>query len=79
MQWRLLFVLGALQGDEAQLYELEASGKGQALHLNADPTTAELMNKIYREKKDALKANKVNSVLDKYGGQEHMEQLHIQE
>ena len=56
-----------------QLYELEANAKGQALHLNADPTTAELMNKIYREKKERLQASKVNRVLDKYGGAEHLE------
>ena len=56
-----------------QLYELEANSKGQNLHLNADPTTMEMMNKIYREKKDALKASKVNHVLEKYGGQEHLE------
>ena len=31
-----------------QLYEFEAYDKGQNLHLNADPTTIEMMNKIYR-------------------------------
>ena len=56
-----------------QLYEMEAYEKGQNLHLQADPTTAEMMNKIYREKKGKLKDSKVNSVLEKYGGQEHME------
>ena len=58
-----------------QLYEYEAYEKGQSLHLQADPTTLEMMNKIYREKKDALKSAKVNKVLEKYGGQEHLQQL----
>ena len=33
------------------------------------------MNKMYREKKEKLKSSKANAILDKYGGQEHMEQL----
>jgi len=56
-----------------QLYEMEANAKGQAIHLNADPTSVELMNKIYREKKEKLLSNKVNRVLEKYGGAEHLE------
>ena len=55
-----------------QLYEYEAHDKGQSLHLQADPTTLEMMNKIYREKKESLKSTKVNKVLEKYGGQEHL-------
>jgi len=56
-----------------QLYEMEAFEKGQNLHLQADPTTLEMMNRIYREKKDNLKSSKVNKVLEKYGGQQHMQ------
>ena len=56
-----------------QLYNFEAYDKGQNLHLNADPTTVEMMNKIYREKKESLKSNRSNKILDKYGGAEHME------
>ena len=59
---------------EMQLYEMEANAKGQSLHLQADPTSIELMNKIYREKKESLQATKKNKVLEKYGGQEHLEQ-----
>jgi len=57
-----------------QLYEYEAYDKGQSLHLNADPTSIELMNKVYREKKESLKSSKVNRVLEKYGGAEHLQQ-----
>ena len=56
-----------------QLYELEAFEKGQNMQLNADPTTVEMMNRIYREKKEKLKSTRSNTILDKYGGQEHME------
>ena len=35
------------------------------------------MNKMYREKKEKLKSSKANAILDKYGGQEHMEQLEL--
>jgi len=55
-----------------QLYQFEANDKGQNIHLNSDPTTVELMNKIYRDKKESLKTTKSNKILDKYGGQEHM-------
>ena len=57
-----------------QLYELDAYEKGQNLHLQADPTTLEMMNKIYKDKKANLKSSKVNKVLEKYGGQEHLQQ-----
>jgi len=56
-----------------QLYEIEAYNKGQNLHLNADPTSLELTNKIFRERKASLKDEKVNKVLDKYGGAQHLE------
>jgi len=58
---------------ELQLYQFEAYDKGQNLHMNADPTTVEVMNKMYREKKEKLKDGKANKILEKYGGQEHME------
>ena len=32
----------------------------------------EMMNKIYREKKESLKDSKTNKILEKYGGQQHM-------
>mmetsp|Transcript_1782 Transcript_1782/g.5053 ORF Transcript_1782/g.5053 Transcript_1782/m.5053 type:complete len:561 (-) Transcript_1782:668-2350(-) len=56
-----------------QMYEIEATGRGQNIHMNADPTTTELMNKIYREKKDKLVSSKVNKVVEKYGGAEHLQ------
>mmetsp|Transcript_7398 Transcript_7398/g.12482 ORF Transcript_7398/g.12482 Transcript_7398/m.12482 type:complete len:578 (-) Transcript_7398:72-1805(-) len=58
---------------DLQLYQFEAYDKGQNLHLNADPTTVEMMNKIYRDKKANLKSSKANKILEKYGGQQHME------
>lgn len=41
--------------------------------MNADPTTLEVMNRLYKEKKEKLKSGKANTILEKYGGQEHME------
>jgi len=63
----------AVQMAELQLYEFEAFDKGQNMQLNADPTTIEMMNRIYREKKEKLKDTRSNKILDKYGGQQHME------
>lgn len=56
-----------------QMYELEAFDKGQNMQMNADPTTVEMMNRIYREKKAKLKDTRSNKILDKYGGQQHLE------
>jgi pre-mRNA-processing factor SLU7 len=56
-----------------QMYEMEAFDKGQNMQMNADPTTVEMMNRIYREKKEKLKDTRSNKILDKYGGQQHME------
>ena len=58
---------------QLQLYQLDAHAAGQNVHMNADPTTLELMNKIFREKKEKLAASKSNKILEKYGGAEHME------
>ncbi|EOD41716.1 hypothetical protein EMIHUDRAFT_414359, partial [Emiliania huxleyi CCMP1516] len=62
----------AVQMAQLQLYEFEAYEKGQSMQMNADPTTVEMMNKIYREKKEKLKDTRSNKILEKYGGQQHL-------
>ncbi|XP_044760261.1 pre-mRNA-splicing factor Slu7-like [Coccinella septempunctata] len=58
---------------KAQLFAWEAYEKGVDVHLLAEPTKLELLQKEYDKKKDQFK-NQVNkSVLEKYGGEEHLQ------
>lgn len=55
-----------------QMFAWDVSNKGDELHLQADPTLAEMMHKQHREKKETFKTTQRGSVLDKYGGQEYL-------
>ncbi|KAK9870468.1 hypothetical protein WA026_008027 [Henosepilachna vigintioctopunctata] len=58
---------------KAQLFAWEAYEKGVDVHLLAEPTKLELLQKEYDQKKDQFK-NKVNkSIIEKYGGEIHLE------
>lgn len=57
----------------AQLFAWEAHEKGVDVHLLAEPTKLELLQKEYEKKKDEVKSNIQSTVLEKYGGQEHLE------
>lgn len=66
------------RGETLELFKLqqftsEAYEKGQELNLQAEPTQVEIMNRLFREKKAALASSKHTAVLDKYGGQQHMQ------
>lgn len=56
----------------AQLFAWEAHGKGVDVHLLAEPTKLELLQKEYDKKKDEFKANIKGTVLERYGGEEHL-------
>ncbi|XP_072383198.1 pre-mRNA-splicing factor Slu7 [Diabrotica undecimpunctata] len=58
---------------KAQLFAWEAYEKGVDVHLLAEPTKLELLKKEYEKKKEEVKSTIQSSVLDKYGGQEHLE------
>jgi len=57
----------------AQVFSWEASEKGIDVHLQAEPTKLELLSKEYQSKKDVYKGAEKDSILDKYGGKEHLE------
>ncbi|KAI9985316.1 hypothetical protein PInf_004644 [Phytophthora infestans] len=57
----------------AQLFAWEAYSKGTDIHPIANPSQAEFLKKQYEEKKTALEKEKGRKILDKYGGQEHLE------
>ncbi|KAK9767928.1 mRNA splicing protein [Basidiobolus ranarum] len=57
-----------------QLFAWQASDRGnENVHLQANPTQGELLHKEYLEKKDKLRDTTRDSILDKYGGVEHLE------
>ncbi|KAE9211028.1 Pre-mRNA-splicing factor [Phytophthora fragariae] len=57
----------------AQLFAWEAYAKGTDIHPLANPSQAEFLKKQYEERKAALEKEKSRKILDKYGGQEHLE------
>ncbi|KAI0241688.1 mRNA splicing protein, partial [Massospora cicadina] len=59
---------------ELQLFSYEESEKGNdTLHLQANPTQYELYYKEHLKKKEAAKLSTRQSILEKYGGTEHLE------
>ncbi|CAH1374059.1 unnamed protein product [Tenebrio molitor] len=57
----------------AQLFAWEAYERGVDVHLLAEPTKLELLQKEYEKKKDQFKSKVQGSILEKYGGEEHLE------
>jgi len=58
---------------EAQLFAWEAYEKGVDVHLLAEPTKLELLQKEYGRRKEEFKSKVQDSVLEKYGGAEHLQ------
>lgn len=58
---------------KAQLFAWEAYGKGVDVHLLAEPTKLELLQHEYEKKKEQFKSETKDTILDKYGGDEHLQ------
>ncbi|XP_064589447.1 LOW QUALITY PROTEIN: pre-mRNA-splicing factor SLU7-like [Zonotrichia leucophrys gambelii] len=63
----------AISMAQTQLFAWEACDKGSEVHLQADPTKLELLYKSFKAKKEDFKAQQKESILEKYGGQEHLD------
>lgn len=57
----------------AQMFAWEAHGKGVDVHLLAEPTKLEVLQKEYEKKKEQYKTQTKSKVLDTYGGEEHLQ------
>lgn len=57
----------------AQIFAWEAYGKGVDVHLLAEPTKLELLQHEYEKKKEQFKSETKDTILDKYGGIEHLQ------
>ena len=56
-----------------QMFAWEAYSNGTAINVQADPTKLELFHREYVKKKATLKESVKSSLLEKYGGEEHLE------
>lgn len=50
---------------ERQLFAWDASGKGVDVHMQADPTKAELLHKNFEAKKEQFQESQKQSILEK--------------
>ncbi|XP_031617853.1 pre-mRNA-splicing factor Slu7 [Contarinia nasturtii] len=57
----------------AQLFAWEAHGKGVDVHLLAEPTKLEMLQQEYDKKKEEFKSKTKDTVLGRYGGEEHLQ------
>lgn len=57
---------------KAQLFAWEAYEKGVDVHLLAEPTKLEMLQHEYEGKKDQFKRQVQDSILTRYGGEEHL-------
>jgi len=58
---------------QAQMFAWEAHEKGVDVHVLAEPTKLEVLQRVFEEKKDEFKGSLTKNVLDKYGGEEHLQ------
>ena len=56
-----------------QQFAWEAENRGKEVHLHANPTQGELLYKQFQEKKAKLSETVKDSILDRYGGAEHLQ------
>lgn len=58
---------------DAQKFAWQAQEKGLDVHLMAEPTKAELLHKEFKVKSTEIKESVKQNILEKYGGQEHLD------
>ncbi|KAK3095747.1 hypothetical protein FSP39_018488 [Pinctada imbricata] len=56
-----------------QVFAWNAYERGTEVHLQADPTKLELLSKEVDKRKENFKTSAKDSILDKYGGEEHLQ------
>ncbi|CAK8698288.1 unnamed protein product [Clavelina lepadiformis] len=56
-----------------QMFAWEAEDKGVDVHLQADPTRLEMLQKSFDVRKEGFKNSQRDSILAKYGGIEHLD------
>ncbi|KAL4190429.1 hypothetical protein AMTRI_Chr07g75580 [Amborella trichopoda] len=65
----------ALEFKQLNMHSLEAFEKGQDIHMQAAPSQAELLCKEFKIKKEELKSQVKDTIMDKYGNASSQEEL----
>ena len=55
------------------VFAWESYEQGSDIHPLADPTKLELMHSEFKKKKENFKGDQQQSILEKYGGEEHLD------
>ncbi|KAI9012004.1 Pre-mRNA splicing Prp18-interacting factor-domain-containing protein [Phycomyces blakesleeanus] len=58
-----------------QLFAWQAADRGSDVHLQANPTQVAILHQEYESKKDEVRGSTQKSILEKYGGAEHLESV----
>ncbi len=71
----------AAEFERAQRYawESQEKGVGRKLHLQANPTEGEILQKKQTEESESKKASQRKALLEKYGGAEHLQPAPLKE
>jgi hypothetical protein len=75
---RLPYIFYRISGDtinhaKSTMFAWEAARKGLDVHMLAEPTKLEALKSEFETKKGEFKSQMDKSILEKYGGQEHLE------
>lgn len=57
---------------KVQMFAWQAADRGNDVHLQANPTQVAILHKDYESKKDKVRDTTQKSILEKYGGEEHL-------
>lgn len=60
---------------ELQAFALQSEDRGEDIHLQANPTINELQHREYQQKREKLNAQIKGSILERYGGAEHFDNV----
>lgn len=60
---------------KTQVFAWEARKRGTDVHVLAEPTKMALLSKEFEKKKDAYKHNQRSELIERYGGQDHLNAL----
>ena len=60
---------------QLQLFAWQSEVRGNDIHLQANPTVNELQHREYQQKKEKLNQQMKGSILERYGGSEHFDNV----
>lgn len=60
---------------QLQLFAWQSEARGNDVHMQANPTVNELQHREYTQKKEKLRDTFKGSILDRYGGAEHFDNV----